>query len=317
MMRKPIRYGIFAAVAAVMATAGPAIAEQFSTAARANPSAEQPRGELAPSRFGGHVHALAVNPETKELFLGARPIYRSSDGGKSWEAIRNIPKSEDRANITSIAIDPSDPNVMYATGHGVGVVKSTDGGQTWATASSGLGGMSTEGFAIDAKDRNRLYVWVLGTGLYRSNDAGASWQRVDDGPKKQEIRTLASVGAPTGMGGIWLYAGSDVGVVKSPDCFCGWDRLPNAGLPEGRVYSLVVDPSDPKVLYAGLRQGVFKTADGGETWKQATDLVEDAVVAVNAAEPNQIHAIGADGVLVFSTDAGANWTKVEGSDAQG
>lgn len=306
-----------AVAVAVAVPAGLAVAEQAPNPDTAGVEAGQDSENLAPSRFGGHVHALAVNPQTKELFLGARPIYRSSDDGKSWAAIDGIPKSEERANITSIAIDPTDPQVMYATGHGIGVAKSTDGGATWDSASSGLGGMSTEGFAIDGKDQNKLYVWVLGTGLYRSTDAGASWQRVDDGPKKQEIRSLVSVNGPTGMGGIWLYAGLDTGVMKSPDCFCGWDRLPNVGLPEGRIYSLAVDPSKPEVLYAGLRQGVFKTTDGGQSWSQATDLVEDAVVTVDAGDPERIYAVGADGTLAVSTSAGKQWTMTEVDDAEG
>ncbi|MFU0505310.1 WD40/YVTN/BNR-like repeat-containing protein [Pseudaminobacter sp. NGMCC 1.201702] len=316
-MTKSLRYSLISAVALVAAGSGLALAEPAAVPALVVAQNEKPASELAPSRFGGHVHALAVNPKTNELFLGARPIYRSGDGGKTWKAVEGIPKTEERANITSISIDPSDAQVMYATGHGVGVVKSTDGGETWEAASAGLDGMSTEGFAIDAKDPSKLYVWVLGTGLYRSNDAAASWQRVDDGPKKQEIRALASANNPTGMGGIWLYAALDTGVMKSPDCFCGWDRLSNAGLPDGRVYSLAVDSSDSKVLYAGLRQGVFKSKDGGQTWAQATDLVEDAVVTVNAAKPNEVYAVGADGTLVSSSDAGANWTKVEDDDVQG
>lgn len=316
-MTNSLRYSLISAIAVVTISIGAAFAGPAETSAQPTFKTEQSTNELAPSRFGGHVHALAVNPETDELFLGARPIYRSGDGGKTWKAIEGIPKVEKRANITSISIDPSDAQIMYATGHGVGVVKSTDSGQTWQNASSGLDDMSTEGFAIDAKDPHKLYVWVLGTGLYRSNDAAKSWQRVDDGPKKQEIRALVSVNGPTGMGGIWLYAGLDVGVMKSPDCFCGWDRLPNAGLPEGRIYSLAADPSNPEVLYAGLRGGVFKTIDSGETWSPVTSLVEDAVVSVNAAKPKEIYAVGADGTLVSSKDAGNSWTKVEADDAQG
>ncbi len=317
-MNRPYRLWLIPVLAAAATIVGPAMAQQEPLPATSGSEINQKEGgQLAPSRFGGHVHALAVNPETKELFLGARPIYRSTDNGKSWTAIEGIPKSEERANITSIAIDPSDPQVMYATGHGIGVVKSADGGKTWEAASSGLGGLSTEGFTIDGKDPNTLYVWVLGNGLYRSKDAATSWQRVDDGPKKQEIRSLVSVNSPTGMGGIWLYAGLDAGVMKSPDCFCGWDRLPNEGLPEGRVYSLAVDPSDPQVLYAGLRPGVFKTMDGGQSWKSVTDLVEDAVVTVNAGDPSQLYAIGADGTLIVSPDAGEHWTTVEADDAEG
>lgn len=265
--------------------------------------------ELAPNPFGGHVHALAINSRTKELFVGARPIHRSSDGGKTWRRIGGIPKSEERANITSIALDPNNPEVMYATGHGIGVVKSSDGGQTWKGSSTGLGGVATEGFAIDAKNPNTLYVWVLNTGLYRSKDAGASWQRVDDGPKQQEIRSLASVGLPTGMGGIWLYAGLDTGVMKSPDCFCGWDRLPNAGLPASRVYSLAADPTNPQVLYAGLREGVFKSTDSAQSWKKVTDAPEDAVVTVDRANPSEVYVIGSNGTLLSSKDAGETWTK--------
>src|SRR3546814_18039798 len=83
-------------------------------------------GELAPSPFGGHVHALAIHPESGDLFLGARPVYRSADGGKTWSRVDGIPKSEELANIQAIAIDPKNPQTMYATGHGNGVVKRVD-----------------------------------------------------------------------------------------------------------------------------------------------------------------------------------------------
>src|SRR3546814_204215 len=108
--------------------------------------------KLAPSPFGGHVHALAIHPETGDLFLGARPVYRSADGGKTWTKVDGIPKSEERANITAIAIDPKTPQTMYATGHGIGVVKSFDGGATWATKATGLGSASTEALAIDGRE---------------------------------------------------------------------------------------------------------------------------------------------------------------------
>lgn len=318
-MRSFLRNGVGRRDAAyrlsAMALAAAAIGKPAPRASAATGSAGVAGTGLEPGRFGGHVHALAVNPATQDLFLGARPIYRSSDGGKTWQAVHGVPKSEERANITSIAVDAHDPQIMYAAGHGIGVVKSVDAGRSWTAKAEGLSGTSTEALTIDARNPKRLYVWVLGDGLYRSEDAGESWRRVDDGPKGQEIRSLASVSAPTGMGGIWLYAGLDTGVVRSPDCFCGWDRLANAGLPErSRVYSLAADPARSNTLYAGLRRGVFRTVDGGRSWTHATHLVEDAVVATDPSRPGHVYAVGGDGVLVRSTDAGAHWMKVEQGD---
>src|SRR3546814_10880225 len=86
------------------------------------------------------------------LFLGARPVYRSADGGKTWSRVDGIPKSEELANITAIAIDPKNPQTMYATGHGIGVVKSVDGGASWTTKEKGLGSASTEALAIDGRE---------------------------------------------------------------------------------------------------------------------------------------------------------------------
>jgi len=271
---------------------------------------------LEASPFGGHVHALAINPETNELFVGARPIYRSRDGGQTWTAIAGIPQEAARANITALAIDPQNPQVMYATGHGRGIVKSTDGGTTWIPKSEGLSSDVVEAIAVDVKNSDQVYAWVLKDGLYRSTNAGDTWQRVSDGPENQEIRSLASVGYPTEMGGIWLYAGLDTGVTKSPDCFCGWDNLANDGLPANqRVYSVAADPRDFQTLYAGTREGVYKTEDAGETWRLVQAGIPDAVITVNAADPQQVYAISSNGQLWRSQDAGTSWAAIESAES--
>lgn len=253
------------------------------------------------------MNAMAVQPETGDLFLGGRRIFRSIDGGHTWAEAKGMPNSEKRTNISAIAIDPSDPQTIYASGHGIGVAKSRDGGHTWETKAQGLGGVSTEALTLDAEGPHRVYVWVLGDGLYRSEDAAETWERVDDGPKHQEIRALASADAPTGMGGIWLYAGTDAGVLKSPDCFCGWDRLASEGLPSGRVFSIAVDPESPTTLYAGHGSGVYKTWDGGGSWHLVADEVVDAIVSVHPGNSRVVYAASSDGTLFRSDDAGALW----------
>src|SRR3546814_16895124 len=107
------------------------------------------------------------------LFLGARPVYRSADGGKTWSRVDGIPNSEELANITAIAIDPKNPQTMYATGHGIGVVKSVDGVASWTTKEKGLGSASTYALANAWQVPNRPFVRYLGVGIYRSSDATA------------------------------------------------------------------------------------------------------------------------------------------------
>jgi len=64
-----------------------------------------------------------------------------------------------------------------------------------------------------------LHASVVEKGIYRTSDGGAKWIRVDDGPGDAEVKALASVNIPTGMGGIFLYAGTPVGLLRNPDCF--------------------------------------------------------------------------------------------------
>lgn len=264
-----------------------------------------------PSPFEGRVQALALDPVTNALFVGAGPVYRSDDGGRTWTTIGGIPKAKEPANVAAIAIDPRNPKVLYASGPGLAVVKSADGGKTWARIAAGLPSDTTEAFAIDAQESSKLYVWVQGAGLYRSQDAGASWQKVDGGPRGLDIRSLVSLNEPTGMGGLWLYAALDVGVVKSPDCFCGWDRLPNQGLPPNqRVNSLAADPENPAVIYAALEQGIFKTEDAGKTWTKLAADVAAVAVSVHPKNPHLIYAASRDGGLFASRDGGATWQRV-------
>ena len=104
--------------------------------------------------------------------------------------------------------------------HEAGVFKSTDGGTTWSEANTGLGGLDVHGLAIDPNVSSKLHVAVRekGEGIYRSTDRGSKWTRVDDGPGG-EVKVLSSVNISTGMGGIFLYAGTAEGLQRSADCF--------------------------------------------------------------------------------------------------
>lgn len=167
-----------------------------------------------------HVHALAMDAEGRSLFLGAHTgLYRSENGGRSWQKVPLSAKPP-YLDVMAIAVDPKDPLLVYVGTHEGGVFRSTDGGTTWKELNAGLGGLDVHGLAIDPNAPQKLHAAVRekGEGIYRTSDGGGKWTRVDDGPGG-EMKVLTSVNIPTGMGGIYLYAGTAEGLQRNPDCF--------------------------------------------------------------------------------------------------
>jgi len=177
----------------------------------------------SPARAGStafeHVHALAIDAGGAHLWLGAHTgLFRSEDGGRSW--IR-VPMSGAQAHdVMAIAAHPSRAETLYVGTHDTGILRTTDAGKTWTVVNTGLGGLDVHGLAIDPNIQSKLHALVREgrAGLYRSVDMGGTWVRVDDGPAG-ETKVLASVNIQTGMGGIFLYAGTAEGLRASPDCF--------------------------------------------------------------------------------------------------
>ncbi|MBI4013906.1 MAG: hypothetical protein HY359_16430 [Candidatus Rokubacteria bacterium] len=188
------------------------------TAATGTSAAQQHVGKASPGFE--HVHALAVDADGRALWLGAHTgLFRSEDGGRSWRPAA-LPLKSGHADIMTVATDPADPRLIYTATHDDGAFKTTDGGATWRPINAGLGGPDVHGLAIDPNTPAKLHAAVRdkGEGIYRSTDGGEKWVRVDDGPGG-EVKVLISVNIPTGMGGIWLYAGTAEGLQRNPDCF--------------------------------------------------------------------------------------------------
>ena len=167
-----------------------------------------------------HVHALALDAEGRSLWLGAHTgLFRSEDGGRTWRKVP-LPATPEHLDLMAVATHPSDARTLYVGTHEAGVFKSTDGGTTWQGVNAGFGGLDVHGLALDPNAPDKLHAAVreAGEGVYRTTDGGGKWTRVDDGPGG-EVKVLASVNVPTGMGGIWLYAGTAEGLQRNPDCF--------------------------------------------------------------------------------------------------
>ena len=163
----------------------------------------------------GRITALAVSPHDGALWVATgQGLRKSGDQGRTLQGVA-LPATATTAGITAVAVDPRTPGVVYVATGGAGMFRSEDLGASWSAANAGLGGLDVRGLAVAPND-GRLHAQVRGKGLYRSFDGARGWEWVDDGPKGT-MHTLASVNLSTGMGGIFLYAATDQGLVRGPD----------------------------------------------------------------------------------------------------
>lgn len=256
------------------------------------------------------------------LIMARNTLYRS-DGSGGWKEL-SAPAA---GSIVSLATHPDRPGRIVAGLSSGGVALSEDGGHRWEARSQGLPGAPVTAVTVAAAEPDIIYAAIHGDGLWKSEDAGRSWALAMDRPwladSERDLTALASVDLATGMGGIWIYAGTELGLTRVPDCFCRWqdvqpgdamDALASgkpapsqAPLPEGEtVNGLVSAVSRPTRLYAALPSGIWKSQDAGVVWSQMSTATALAV-AVHPTNADHVVAITGDG-LVESRDGGANWT---------
>jgi hypothetical protein len=192
--------------------------------------------------------------------------------------------------LTTIAVDPVDPQIIYAAsagqlGHeGSGVWKTTDGGATWTPITDDVPTLTTlsiGAIAIDPTNHDRVYFVAVDEGLYRSDDAGASWTHVSG---DLHVRSNTDTGdwvvlLVNPANANILFVTSDLGVQRSMDGGQTWavslnggDPLLDAMDPSNNATSLVMDPLNPDLMYAAIRgKGVYKTTNAsdasGAEWK--------------------------------------------------
>lgn len=267
------------------------------------------------------VNACAFDGES--LLVAGQNLSRSNDGGALWETL-SMPGG---GAILALATHPNRPGRILAGLASGGVSLSEDGGRTWREAALGLPRGAVTAIVASAAQSDTVYAAVRGDGVWKNQNAGESWTFVMDRPwleeAERDLLTLASVNLASGMGGIWIYAGTETGLTRVPDCFCRWQDVQpedamdalvtgdapslEAPLPAGEtIQSLISAPSAPETLYAALPSGIWSSRDAGLVWSRLTPEGATAV-AVHPVNPNHIVAAGDSG-LTRSRDGGANWS---------
>jgi photosystem II stability/assembly factor-like uncharacterized protein len=251
------------------------------------------------------VVALAYDRGTDTLLKAdARTLYRSSDGGQSWESM-TIPSSG-KGQIASMAASPAGKGVTYVVGMGLGVLWSENGGKSWIERGEGLPSRDVIAVAAHTTQPETVYVVVSGHGVYRSQDAGKSWRLMEPG-SQGGIQQLVHSDMAGSMQTGWLFAATSKGVRRTMDCFCLWT---DAGKLGTEAHAITYDPGHPDHFYAVTDRGLFRSSDGGENWVQITSPASKAV-ALAFAQSNILYAIDGKGVLFRSVDDGSNWIQVD------
>jgi photosystem II stability/assembly factor-like uncharacterized protein len=241
--------------------------------------------------------------------------------GKVWAPIGPSPIIEGalRANglVSSIAISPSNSNVIYIGTQGGGVWRSKDGGTTWTPVFDRQLSLivgEPGALAIDPNNADIVYVGTsarvtsaLSTmqrqaGLFKSTDSGASWIRLDSGypsgntgNASQFVNHWINVIIVDPANSNIVYLASNLGIFRSSDGGLNWTLGANSG---GDVRSLVLDTSTPagsRILYAGISgRGVFRSNDGGQNWTQILSGTTPAVATAVGAAPRFFNKVVVD-----------------------
>jgi len=240
-----------------------------------------------------HIGMIRVDPRDSNVVYvaaqgplwspgGERGLYKTTDGGKTWELILSAGQY---TGANEVHLDPNDPDTVYASTHQrfrnvaalmdggpeSGIHKSTDGGDTWRELTSGIPpeDKGKIGLAISPVNPSVIYATIelaqRTGGLWRSIDAGESWEKRSDevysgtGPHYYQeifaspfdVDTVYQV-APT------LYRTVDGGKTMQPV---------KAESVHGDYHAVVFDPSDPHYLLVGTDGGVYESFDDTAHWK--------------------------------------------------
>lgn len=279
--------------------------------------------ELGPAPIGdtdatGRVAAIAVSSTNQNLYyIGAADggVWKTTNGGNSWTPLTDhLPTTA----IGAVAVDPTNDQIVYAgsgeanfanhSRYGLGIYKTTDGGSNWdVLAADQFSGRCVSRILIDGENTDTLYASLTHAG----------------GVPSFQFSTAGAHGHPGAL--------LPLGIWKSEDGARNWTQLLN-GIPgDLSVTSMVMDPTDPAILYAGVshifgdaRNGVYKSMDNGNSWQKLgggfpTADVGHIALAIPRSNRLRIYAnvvrnadsTGGNGStlgLYRSDDGGITWT---------
>ncbi len=267
----------------------------------ADASAETPLAELLART---HVHGLAVDRLDPNRLLIATHHGLHALNLESGLAVQVSNHSDD---LMGFVADPSEPAAFLASGHparggNLGVIASSDGGESWVKLSDGVNG-PVDFHQMDISKADPAVVWGNHGGLQRSRDGGRTWERVADAPAGL-IDIAASAHDPDR-----LYAATEAGLFVSEADARDWQRVHRAQAPVS-----FVEVTADGILHAFiLGEGLVRRAEDGDAWERLHPGFQDRFLlyfAVDPQAPDRVFAATQHGEVLASEDGGRNWRQL-------
>ena len=243
-----------------------------------------------------HISMIVVDPRDSNIVWvaaqgplwapgGDRGLYRTQDGGESWELVLEI---SENTGVTEVILDPRDPDVIYAAayqrrrrvwtlidgGPESAIHKSVDGGVSWNKLSNGLPktDLGRIGLALSPADPDVLYAIVEAErdegGFFRSEDAGANWEKRSDYVSGSPQYYQEIVADPHDVGRVYSL---DTWLMVTEDGGTTFSRVGNRSR-HVDDHALWINPDDTDHLRVGGDGGVYESWDRGKNWRFMANL---------------------------------------------